>query len=165
MDFFRLRMRLFEHFRFGDRIQHLLGPSERTGKVNGHSKQLGAVMVLHPGPMSVYGLCFLEPTNEPIKTFGVDDFIRPPSSAWLLKGNSGASALLSMQALMQLPQLNILPAAQTHHTRERQVRIKPYGTRDRILFGFQAAVAHAWLPMEPMPWLGPQTGLPTSRGA
>lgn len=53
MDFFRFRMRLFEHFRFGDRIQHLLGPSERTGKVNGPSKQLGAGMVLHPGPMSV----------------------------------------------------------------------------------------------------------------
>lgn len=70
-----------------------------------------------------------------------------------------------MQALMQFPQLGILPAAQTHHTKGLQVRIEPYGMRDRILFGFHAAVAHAWLPMKSMLWLGPQTGLPTSRGA
>ncbi|KAL8749903.1 MAG: hypothetical protein Q9199_007407 [Rusavskia elegans] len=89
MDSFRLWMRLFELFRFRDRILQFLGLTERAGKVDDLLKQLGAVMV----------------------------------------------------------------------------RIEPYGMRDRILFGFQAAVAHAWLPMKSMLWLGPQTGLPTSRGA
>lgn len=49
MDSFRLWMRLFELFRFRDRILQVLGLTERAGKVDDLLKQLGAVMVLHPG--------------------------------------------------------------------------------------------------------------------
>ncbi|KAI4260800.1 MAG: hypothetical protein L6R42_003882 [Xanthoria sp. 1 TBL-2021] len=54
MDFFRLWMRLFELFRFRDPILQFLGLTERAGKVDDLLKQLGAVMVLHPGHA---GLC------------------------------------------------------------------------------------------------------------